>query len=598
MGTNYPGGTDSFTTPSDPEDTPLSSAGDGTRNLVESIRDLGAAATAIEQNAATKGHNHDGGADGTHRLLEANTHDSSDVDSAGTAKHHTLGTLPHQAAPGNHQHTYDQIIDTPFRECTSTTRPPAPFLGLHIWEQDTNRWRCWMSPTSSDIIHTGTYYTDDFQRVNATALGADWEQHYYPTNPTNNTDGTAGGVMAIPDGQNAQWVFDYTPYQGSGGKLPSWPPPHWTWPYVQGRCIARNVNVTGGHTVTDDQSLTWIAGPVIKPWHGPWPVNPSSEDFYLRMSDDLQSYVRVIYSYRPHHILVVWLTLVVVDSPQVPQNEFIAVYYTTTGVANETILGTLQLPGTDPWSTFQMDFQQWTLTFFTNSASVGRIIDQNQVTAKGASNRGWGIGMTVGRDPSWNATVHCHPTYFNQVTMRDMVYYTGGAIWQLLHNGVVPILRLRQSTAQTLNHAGSLINWDTEDEDNFGFFNKSASQTDIVIQEQGLYDVEAIIQMGRDYFPDAGTVVFLLNGEPTEVRQQVDTTGFGSGGKGSMGQNAKHGQESISIPVSGKLRMTVGDVLQVQAYYTSAQNKWSLIVSYVDPPSKIHSSLKLKWLCP
>lgn len=597
MGTNYPGGTDDFTVPSDPEDTPLSSAGDGTRNLVESIRDLGAAATSIEQNAATKGHNHDGGADGTHRLLEANTHDSSDVDTATTAKHHTLGTGSHQAAAGNHTHSYADIINTPFRICTSTTRPPTPFLGLHIWESDTNRWRCWMSPTSSDIIHSGVYYTDDFQRVNATALGADWEQHYYPTNATNNPDGTAGGVMAIPDGQNAQWVFDYTPYQGSGGKLTSWPPPGWTWPYVQGRCIARNVNVTAMHTVTDDQSLSWVAGPVVKPWKGPWPPNPSSEDFYLRMSDDLSSYVRVIYTYHPSKVLVVWLIFVIIDNPTVTDDEFVQVYWTKTGVTNEAFLGALQLPPTDPWSTFQVDFQQWTLSFLTNSTRVGNVIDQRQVTAKGASNRGWGIGMTVGRDPSWVATTFSHPTYYNSVTMRDMVYYTGGAIWQLLHNGAVPVLRLRQGTPQTLNHAGSLINWDIEDEDNFGFFNKSNSQTDIHIGEQGLYDVEAKIQMGRDYFPDAGTVVFLLNGEPTEIRQQVDTTGFGSGGKGSMGQNTKNGQESITIPLSGKLRMTVGDVLQVQAYYTSAQNKWSLIVSYVDPPANVMSSLKLKWLC-
>lgn len=60
MGTNYPGGIDAFNVPGDPQDVPLSEAGTSTRNHVQSHADLGAAVTALEQNAAQLSHDHSG----------------------------------------------------------------------------------------------------------------------------------------------------------------------------------------------------------------------------------------------------------------------------------------------------------------------------------------------------------------------------------------------------------------------------------------------------------------------------------------------------------------------------------------------------------
>ena len=146
MAINYPGsppgsGIDTFTVPSNPEGTPLGEAGTGTRDLVQSVQDIGAATTALEQNAALLTHDHSG--NGTSvatgaKLSQVNTHQSPDTDSATTALHHTLGTGANQAAPGNHVHTYAQIQNTPYIICTSLTHPSSPFPGMTIFETDTN----------------------------------------------------------------------------------------------------------------------------------------------------------------------------------------------------------------------------------------------------------------------------------------------------------------------------------------------------------------------------------------------------------------------------------------------------------------------------
>lgn len=167
MPTNYPGGTDQFHEPENPEQISLSQTGnqpgssdvDGrrARNHVEHHRDLGDAVEALELNAAQKTHDHSGvGSDTTkgNRLNWANTHVGSgtgglaDTDTATTAIHHTLGTTANQAAAGNHTHDYAAanqggILNAPLLRCLSTARPQAPTAGLMIYETDTNRVRVW-----------------------------------------------------------------------------------------------------------------------------------------------------------------------------------------------------------------------------------------------------------------------------------------------------------------------------------------------------------------------------------------------------------------------------------------------------------------------
>lgn len=151
MGTAYPGsdgtGRDTFNVPSLPEETPTSQAGPGnTRNITESIRDQGDAIEALENYASQRGHDHSGDASDPRKgikLAEVNTHQSSDVDTATSAKHHTLGTGANQAAAGNHNHDYNNLVNIPWKDCTSTTRPASPYLGMKIYETDLKCLRIW-----------------------------------------------------------------------------------------------------------------------------------------------------------------------------------------------------------------------------------------------------------------------------------------------------------------------------------------------------------------------------------------------------------------------------------------------------------------------
>lgn len=149
MPSNYPsGGFDTFNEPLQPESTALSQVGGQAtpgRNHVEHHRDLGDAVEALQQYAARRTHDHSGsGSDPARgaKLAQANTHQNADTDSAPTAIHHTLGSGPNQAAPGDHTHDYDDgsIVNAPFLRCLSTARPD-PSDGLTIYETDTNRMR-------------------------------------------------------------------------------------------------------------------------------------------------------------------------------------------------------------------------------------------------------------------------------------------------------------------------------------------------------------------------------------------------------------------------------------------------------------------------
>ena len=153
MATSYPGSLDSFNEPSEPEGTPLSEAGAGnTRNHFQHHRDLGDAMEALEANASLKAHDHSGDGTTAHgvKLLQANTHQTPDTDSSPSALHHTLdtptGATANKAAPADHVHDYNngtRLTNRPYILCTSVTRPGSPFLGLMIYETDTNRVRVW-----------------------------------------------------------------------------------------------------------------------------------------------------------------------------------------------------------------------------------------------------------------------------------------------------------------------------------------------------------------------------------------------------------------------------------------------------------------------
>jgi len=152
VGIKYPGtppGTafdTDFGVPSEPEATPLSESGTSTRDHPQLHEDINLAVMALEQNATLASHDHSG--DPTHvgmggKLAQANTHQNADTDSAPSALHHTIGPGANQAAAGNHTHAATALPAAPFVSCTSLSRPATPFLGMLIFETDTNFLRAW-----------------------------------------------------------------------------------------------------------------------------------------------------------------------------------------------------------------------------------------------------------------------------------------------------------------------------------------------------------------------------------------------------------------------------------------------------------------------
>ena len=139
----YPHQIDVFTEPASPASTPLDSAGSGDRNHWQHHKDLGDAVEALQIYAAKASHLHDG-EDGTAKLDQSNTHENADTDSGATAIHHTLGKLPNQASPGNHQHEASEILNLGWRIATSQTRPANPTPGTTIFETDTASIRSWV----------------------------------------------------------------------------------------------------------------------------------------------------------------------------------------------------------------------------------------------------------------------------------------------------------------------------------------------------------------------------------------------------------------------------------------------------------------------
>lgn len=461
----YPAAIDTFSVPTLPEGTSLSSSGTSTRNHTQSHDDLGKAVMALEANATPLAHNHSttdgGGVWPTSKLLQVNTHQSPDTDTLATSLHHTLGNGPTQAAAGNHAHNYNgaSIFNQPLKICTSTTRPVDPLQGMVIYETDTKCFRSWDDFNPANIINVGISGTDTFNRVSNTNMDAAlWNQTYVVgTTPTN-------GVMATPVNGACSWIIG-TP--------------------TAARCIARRINAADQHTQTDDQVLDMTFGNQSMEF-GLFIPSPS-DDGYLRMSDNGQSYVRF----------------------SVVSNA-VNIYWTTTGPSGEAFLGGVNADtlGTIIHWTFKAIGR--TFIIYQGGDQIGAVADSQNLTAMGSSNRGWGIGMGAAA-PGFLEPSQLKPANIAEVTIADQPFYTGGFIWQLLPIGNVPHLRAEAHFRQivVVGEPGGVCGFDTILEDWFfsPFMNVDESQTDITIQESGHYNVHASISWDPDFFGFDHTMV-------------------------------------------------------------------------------------------
>jgi hypothetical protein len=536
VATNYPGGFDDFSVTTAPEDTPLSQAGPGaTRNHPQLHEDEGDAIEALQHNAALKGHDHSGDDTDIHKgakLKQVYTHEEIDTDSSHTAVHHTLGEAENQAAKGNHVHDYNdgsRLLNRPYVICTSLTRPAEPYKGLQIYETDTDRVRVWGSFAATEPV-AGLNSIDNFDQGAGPLSTINWEPVTYMSGDTTH------GTMGTPDGQNLSWT-DQSNWNNNG--------------------MTRRINPVDAVTQTDDQVITWQTGDVLIEDILLFTEGASNDKFF-RMSDDKQSYIRVGVG-----------------------NDGANVYYTTTGRANEKVLGTFPHVNADVANiVWRAQLVGRTLSLYRAGEFMGSVVDSQNVTNKGPAYRGWGIGMHAGTRGFGQTT----PANEQWVRIQDFVYYIATNRWTILPVGKIPVVRLRQSANQKLVSAGSLVEWSDELEDDFDFFN-TANKTDVVMKEPGLYDIKVAIQWNPSVTPDVAHVVLCINGIETTIRKQQYMRGGGF--------NPGFSQ---TLDVSGQLRFNTNDVLTVKVRYTASGSIIDQIFTWFDSASKINSRIDLAYI--
>jgi len=569
MATNYPDGYDTFNEPSQPEQTALNQVGGQAapgRNHFEHHRDLGDAVEQLQQHAARRGHDHSGSSTDPARgakLAQANTHEGVDTNASASAIHHTLAThLPtsgttgqFQAASGHHTHDYNTLTNKPWHLCTSATRPTGVAPGTMIYETDTNRVRVWSQFSADNLAVTGLNAADSFDRLNTDNMGSTlWQQIYTP--------GSAGKMGT--DGNHLAWY--------DSGNDPA-------------RCIARRINAADRRTSTDDQIMIWLTGGFQQEYYTPfYGATAPSNDFYFRMSDDSQSYLRLVSTY----------------------NEWgqgsLTLFGTKTGPGGERRIGSLSA------DTFLIN-TYWTAELIGNTMTiscgptlegstipVGKIVDVNGVANKGSSYRGWGVGMVAGNRTGLDTAFgQVTPAEISMVIIQDVITYTGTALWQLLPVANTPTVRLSQniSGGQQINAGGTLVRWNEEIEDTFGYFNP-AFPTKITIADPGLYHFSIGLQWGTSFIPETATAVICRNSEETLIRKSSLQTR--SGLLSLLGINT--GEDySETMAFSGTIRLSAGDEVTVKCRY-NADTLSTFINTYFDAQSRVKSRLEMHYIGP
>lgn len=157
--------------------------------------------------------------------------------------------------------------------------------------------------------------------------------------------------------------------------------------------------------------------------------------------------------------------------------------------------------------------------------------------------------------------------------------------WRLLPVAARPICRLLQGTAQQIVPSGSVIEWRTEEEDNFGMFHAPTSMTDITIPEPGLYElVTTLAWNNTDLFGDWAETIILINGAETYRREFEFIRGrtiFSPG-------------KPQTVSSFGDIRLNAGDKLGVKARHNGSSFQWT----YSSLSNKQDSRFELKYICP
>lgn len=550
MGIVYPdAGIDSFSVPSNPQATTLSSGGSSARDHTQSHQDLGNAIVAIETNAAPLAHDHSGADPSgldlwvTSKLAQANTHQSPDTDATIASLHHTIGVLPTQAAAGNHAHDYEgsSVFNKPMVICTSTTRPIDPPVGMLIFETDTNCGRVWSQFPGNTLV-SGLNYSYTFNTGNSSTVldSAIFSQDYvYGT-------GVTDGAMGAPTASNCTW------HVGDN---------------VSCHCVSQAVVDDASVTETDDQVLTWTTGNTqlqgryffALDFVEPSPTN----DGFLRMSADGQAYVRFKLSDTGATIL-----------------------YTTTGYAGETLLGSVLATTNYKNTTWTAKAVDNTYVLYAAGQQVLAVVDYQNVVSVGPDFRGWGIGMTAAQ-ALFGQLVPCNIT---KVTIADVPYHTESLIWQLVNFAAVPHIRAEAHFEQVITHGtkGSVVGYDTLITDWLvnTFTHFDVSQTDFTIQETGHYQVHISIPWSPQFFSfDQSALGVSINGQDVGRK----TVHFMRGNGFAPGYPQ-------TIELFFTYYFAAGDILRVWAQHNAGLDQW--LYYHVIPPQISVAWIELDFMGP
>jgi hypothetical protein len=200
-----------------------------------------------------------------------------------------------------------------------------------------------------------------------------------------------------------------------------------------------------------------------------------------------------------------------------------------------------------------------------------------------------GMGWTTCTSTTRPASPPVGMTIYETDTNRVYVWATFppavSPSWRLLPIASYPICRLLQGVAQKITPSGSIIEWRTEEEDNFGMFSAPASLTEITIPVSGLYEVATSVAWNNtDLWGDWAETVVLLNGQETYRRNFEFIRGRSIFSPG----------KPQTVATVGKIRYNAGDKIGVKAKHNGSSWQWT----YSSTSDKQDTRIEITYVSP
>jgi hypothetical protein len=171
-----------------------------------------------------------------------------------------------------------------------------------------------------------------------------------------------------------------------------------------------------------------------------------------------------------------------------------------------------------------------------------------------------------------------------------------GLRWNIQPAANIPVVRLTQASSQPISRNGTAIQWakNVGDEDNFNYFNPS-NNTKIKVTEPGVYQIDLAVQWGTNFIPEVCTVVVYVGTQKTVLRHSI----FQPPSVLSVLGTLIDSDYSITVPISGKLRLAQNNEVWVEARFSGIiPIVGTIINTYLDAPSNVKSRIEMNYVGP